>query len=105
MHIPLAILTNRHPPTISGTLWLRAIAAVLWPAITASQSTSQAYCVSVSGAGNPGVTTTSIPSATAAPTPPAPTYTGQPSDCNKWDVVESGDSCRHTASADLVRCR
>ncbi|KAE9566431.1 hypothetical protein CGMCC3_g17399 [Colletotrichum fructicola] len=68
-------------------------------------STSQAYCVSVSGAGNPGVTTTSIPSATAAPTPPAPTYTGQPSDCNKWDVVESGDSCRHTASADLVRCR
>ncbi|KAH9232174.1 carbohydrate-binding module family 50 protein [Colletotrichum gloeosporioides 23] len=62
----------------------------------------QAYCVSVSGAGNPGVTTTSIPSATAAPTPPAPTYTGQPSDCNKWDVVESGDSCRSVAANNSI---
>ncbi|KAH7009822.1 LysM domain-containing protein, partial [Ilyonectria destructans] len=63
----------------------------------------QAYCVGVSGAGS-GVTTTSsstrssTPSTTAAPTPPAPTHTGQPSDCNKWDVVVSGDSCGSMAT-------
>ncbi|OHF04584.1 LysM domain-containing protein [Colletotrichum orchidophilum] len=59
----------------------------------------QAYCVGVSGADS-GVTTTSpsTPSTTAAPTPPAPTHTGQPSDCNKWDVVVSGDSCGSMAS-------
>ncbi|GKT49645.1 lysM domain-containing protein [Colletotrichum spaethianum] len=60
----------------------------------------QAYCVGVSGAGS-GVTTTrpSTSSTTAAaPTPPAPTHTGQPSDCNKWDVVVDGDSCGSMAA-------
>ncbi|KAI8938745.1 hypothetical protein NX059_004612 [Plenodomus lindquistii] len=54
----------------------------------------QAYCVGVSG----DTTTSSskrssTPSTTASPTPPAPTHTGQPSDCNKWDVVVTGDNC------------
>ncbi|KAL8366616.1 hypothetical protein RB595_010465 [Gaeumannomyces hyphopodioides] len=56
----------------------------------------QAYCVGVSRAG-PSVTTTSSSTA-AAPTPPAPTHTGQPSDCNKWDVVVSGGSCGSMAA-------
>ncbi|KAL8306251.1 hypothetical protein RB597_003198 [Gaeumannomyces tritici] len=49
-----------------------------------------------------GATTTSSSStaSTAAPTPPAPTHTGQPSDCNKWDVVAEGgnDSCASMAA-------
>lgn len=35
---------------------------------------------------------------TAKPTAPAPTHTGQPADCNKWDVVADGDSCGSLAS-------
>ncbi|KAI8273677.1 hypothetical protein K4K60_010537 [Colletotrichum sp. SAR11_57] len=60
----------------------------------------QAYCVGVSGAGSGATTTPSStrPSMTAAPTPPAPTHTGQPSDCNKWDVVVDGDSCGSMAA-------
>ncbi|GJC88955.1 lysM domain-containing protein ARB_00327 [Colletotrichum liriopes] len=37
-------------------------------------------------------------STTAKPTAPAPTHTGQPTDCNKWDVVAEGDSCGSLAS-------
>ncbi|KXJ87067.1 hypothetical protein Micbo1qcDRAFT_185706 [Microdochium bolleyi] len=44
----------------------------------------QAYCVGVSGG--------------TKPTPPGPTHTGQPANCNKWDVVVSGDSCGSMAS-------
>ncbi|KDN71454.1 putative LysM domain-containing protein [Colletotrichum sublineola] len=64
----------------------------------------QAYCVGVSGTGS-GITATSpstksstSSSTTVAPTPPAPTHTGQPSDCNKWDVVTDGDSCGSMAA-------
>ncbi|KAK4465898.1 LysM domain-containing protein [Cladorrhinum samala] len=31
--------------------------------------------------------------AQTASTPPAPTFTGSPSNCNKWYVIESGDNC------------
>ncbi|KAJ5043210.1 LysM domain-containing protein [Bipolaris maydis] len=63
----------------------------------------QAYCVGRSGSGSvvtttPSSTRSSTPSPTAKPTPPAPTHTGQPSDCNKWDVVAEGDSCGSLAS-------
>lgn len=63
----------------------------------------QAYCVGRSGSGSVVTTTpssmrSSTPSPTAAPTPPAPTHTGQPSDCNKWDVVVESDSCGSLAS-------
>ncbi|KAF5852240.1 hypothetical protein GGP41_001009 [Bipolaris sorokiniana] len=63
----------------------------------------QAYCVGRSGSGSvvtttPSSTRSSTPSPTAAPTPPAPTHTGQPSDCNRWDVVAEGDSCGSLAS-------
>jgi LysM repeat protein len=54
----------------------------------------QAYCVGVSGEG----ATTTTAATTASPTPPAPTHSGQPSNCNKWDVVESGDSCASLAA-------
>ncbi|KAK3185814.1 hypothetical protein K4F52_005470 [Lecanicillium sp. MT-2017a] len=53
----------------------------------------QAYCVGVSGSGSMPTTTSKSPATSAKPTPPAPTHTGQPSNCNKWDVVVSGDTC------------
>ncbi|KAK1635257.1 LysM domain-containing protein [Colletotrichum phormii] len=57
----------------------------------------QAYCVGRSSVGGTPTTTSSIPT-TAKPTPPAPTHTGQPANCNKWDVVQSGDGCASMAS-------
>ncbi|KAH6699753.1 hypothetical protein BKA61DRAFT_706408 [Leptodontidium sp. MPI-SDFR-AT-0119] len=56
----------------------------------------QAYCVGVSSSSQPSPTTTAT--TTAKATPPAPTHTGQPANCNKWDVVQSGDSCGSMAS-------
>ncbi|KAH6629732.1 LysM domain-containing protein [Boeremia exigua] len=58
----------------------------------------QAYCVGRSSVGSsPPVSstkpTTSSSPATTKPTPPAPTHTGQPANCNKWDVVQTGDGC------------
>ncbi|KAH7175194.1 LysM domain-containing protein [Dactylonectria macrodidyma] len=48
-----------------------------------------AYCVGVSS--SPTSTTASATTTTScAPTPPAETHAGQPSNCNKWDVVEDG---------------
>ncbi|KAH6653368.1 hypothetical protein BKA67DRAFT_593299 [Truncatella angustata] len=44
----------------------------------------------------PTPTTTSITTsatATTSPTAPGPTQDGQPTDCNKWHVVEAGDDC------------
>lgn len=61
----------------------------------------QAYCVGISGDGDdpPPVTTTTTTSAGEPdPTPPGPTHTGQPSNCNKWDIVEEGDSCASLAA-------
>lgn len=50
------------------------------------------YCVA--GPSLPGSPTTSAsPSSTTAAGPGAPTQTGQPSNCDKWYIVESGDSC------------
>ncbi|KAH7038381.1 LysM domain-containing protein [Microdochium trichocladiopsis] len=60
----------------------------------------QAYCVGVSSGSSPQptrTTTTAAPT-TAKPTPPGPTHTGQPANCNKWDVVQDGDSCGSMAS-------
>ncbi|KAL2259269.1 hypothetical protein VTK26DRAFT_7116 [Humicola hyalothermophila] len=64
----------------------------------------QAYCVGVSGDADTTTTATATTTTTttttdpAGPTPPAPTHSGQPSDCNKWDVVESGDTCESFAA-------
>ncbi|KAF3002842.1 hypothetical protein E8E14_007637 [Neopestalotiopsis sp. 37M] len=57
----------------------------------------QAYCVGLSTA-TPTSTTgssstsasTSLPDAT---TPPGPTFTGSPSNCNRWYLIEDGDNC------------
>jgi hypothetical protein len=57
----------------------------------------QAYCVGVSGSGTISTTTATTTTSAANPTPPAPTHEGQPADCNKWDVVESGDGCASMA--------
>lgn len=46
-----------------------------------------AYCIRA-----PGYTPPS-PSPTDSPTPPAPTHSGEPPNCNKWHVVEDGDTC------------
>jgi LysM repeat protein len=70
------------------------------PAVSSDCTTNfwldQAYCVGVSGSGTVSPTTTTTTSA-ANPTPPAPTHEGQPADCNKWDVVQSGDGCASMA--------
>ncbi|KAH7305459.1 hypothetical protein B0I35DRAFT_381589 [Stachybotrys elegans] len=61
----------------------------------------QAYCVGIAGDGGPPTVTTTSSTRTEEqpkPTPPAPTHTGQPANCNKWDVVEEGDSCSSIAS-------
>ena len=55
-----------------------------------------AYCIRAPGytspnPTSPGPTTTSVG-------PPAPTHTGQPANCNKWHVVEDGDSCGSVAA-------
>ncbi|KAL6406569.1 tat pathway signal sequence domain-containing protein [Ilyonectria robusta] len=48
-------------------------------------------------------TTVSPPStASGAPTPPAETHEGQPSDCNKWDVVEHGGTCDSISAAAAI---
>lgn len=64
----------------------------------------QAYCVGRSSVSTSATTTTSkvttssklVTSSkptTTKPSAPAPTHTGQPANCNKWDVVEDGDGC------------
>ncbi|TQV92641.1 Peptidoglycan-binding Lysin subgroup [Cordyceps javanica] len=59
----------------------------------------QAYCVGVSdGSGSQPPVTTTTSTAPSKPTPPAPTHSGQPDDCNKWAVVQSGDTCGSVAS-------
>ncbi|TIC99389.1 LysM domain-containing protein [Colletotrichum higginsianum] len=72
------------------------------PAVSRDCSTNfwlgQAYCVGISGdVGGTGTTkpptTTSAAPTTSKPSPPGPTHTSQPSNCNKWDIVESGDAC------------
>lgn len=59
----------------------------------------QAYCIGT--AGSASSTTTSATSA-ASPTAPGPTHTGQPANCNKWDVVASGDTCTSLASDNKI---
>ncbi len=63
----------------------------------------EAYCVGVSGDdGSP--TTTASPTTstdgptTSKPTPPGPTMTGSPADCNKWSLVTDGLSCTDLAT-------
>ncbi|KAF0328369.1 hypothetical protein K4K61_007357 [Colletotrichum sp. SAR11_59] len=61
----------------------------------------EAYCVGVSDDG--ATTTTAAAATTTAPTtskvtPPGPTMTGSPADCNKWSVVTDGLSCTDMAS-------
>ncbi|RPA74132.1 hypothetical protein BJ508DRAFT_333374 [Ascobolus immersus RN42] len=48
-----------------------------------------AYCVSTD---TPSPTTT-IPAPTTTSAAPGPTHEGQPSDCNKWHLVATGDDC------------
>ncbi|KAF1927817.1 carbohydrate-binding module family 50 protein [Didymella exigua CBS 183.55] len=60
----------------------------------------QAYCTHREGQGisTTASSSSTIATTTAKPTAPAPTHTGQPADCNKWDVVADGDSCGSLAS-------
>ncbi|KAK1758814.1 LysM domain-containing protein [Echria macrotheca] len=55
----------------------------------------QAYCVGAYCVGL-GPLVSATPTTSAAPgesTPPGPTFTGSPSNCNKWYLVVSGDDC------------
>ncbi|KAK4128906.1 carbohydrate-binding module family 50 protein [Parathielavia appendiculata] len=61
----------------------------------------QAYCVGISGDGG-GTATTTSSTTTSQPTPPGPTHAGQPSNCNKWDIVESGDTCGSLAESNGI---
>ncbi|KAK3390168.1 hypothetical protein B0H63DRAFT_519403 [Podospora didyma] len=54
----------------------------------------QAYCVGTSATSQPPTTTTT----TTPSGPPGPTHTGQPSNCNAWRLVQSGDTCSSVAS-------
>jgi hypothetical protein len=69
------------------------------PAVSSDCSTNywlgEAYCVGVSGGGG---STTPAPSTTTKPTPPGPTMTGSPANCNKWALVTDGLSCTAMAS-------
>ncbi|KAH8194552.1 hypothetical protein TruAng_011287 [Truncatella angustata] len=58
----------------------------------------EAYCVGVSGESTTPTTTATMPSGTTKPTPPAPTMSGEPDNCNKWAVVTDGVSCTDMAS-------
>jgi len=65
--------------------------------------TEMSYCMRGPGYTPPATTTTTAPptSSTTAPptpTPPAPTHPGQPSDCDEWHVIESGDTCSSVAT-------
>ncbi|ORY68194.1 uncharacterized protein BCR38DRAFT_463783 [Pseudomassariella vexata] len=55
----------------------------------------EAYCVGVSGESTP--TTTTPSGTTTKPTPPAPTMSGEPDNCNKWAVVTDGVTCTDMA--------
>ncbi|KAK4452188.1 LysM domain-containing protein [Podospora aff. communis PSN243] len=60
----------------------------------------QAYCVGLGPSATPSATRTtstsrsgsssSLPGAT---TPPGPTFTGSPSNCNRWYLIAQGDTC------------
>ncbi|RMZ82760.1 hypothetical protein DV738_g1688, partial [Chaetothyriales sp. CBS 135597] len=54
----------------------------------------EAYCVGV--ASSTPTTTTSVES--TSPTPPGPTMSGSPADCNQWAVVEEGVTCTDMAT-------
>ncbi|RMZ83680.1 hypothetical protein DV738_g1034, partial [Chaetothyriales sp. CBS 135597] len=54
------------------------------------------YCVRTEDYVEPTPTTASTTisaTATTSPTAPGPTQDGQPSDCDKWHLVQSGDDC------------
>ena len=58
--------------------------------------TGEAYCVGVSGSTSATTSTTpinSVSSTTTSVTPPGPTQSGIPADCDAYYVAESGDSC------------
>ncbi|KAI0203160.1 hypothetical protein F4808DRAFT_449427 [Astrocystis sublimbata] len=60
----------------------------LWP--------SYAYCIRAPDYVRPdatGTTTTKAPTTTPTAGPPGPTHSGQPTNCNRWHVVEDGDGC------------
>ncbi|PYH30085.1 LysM peptidoglycan-binding domain-containing protein [Aspergillus neoniger CBS 115656] len=60
------------------------------------------YCVDVPGATTGPVTTTTIPVTTTTPgdgiTTPTPIQTGMTDKCNKFDLVQSGDTCEAIAA-------
>ncbi|OIW22890.1 hypothetical protein CONLIGDRAFT_719454 [Coniochaeta ligniaria NRRL 30616] len=70
------------------------------PAVSSDCSTNfwagDAYCVGVSGAPPVSSTKSSSSSTKSVPTvtsPPGPTMTGEPANCNNWYLVQSGDNC------------
>lgn len=68
------------------------------PAVSSDCATNfwvgEAYCV---GVGGPPVSTTSSSSSTKSvpvvTSPPGPTMTGEPPNCNNWYLIKDGDSC------------
>ena len=75
------------------------------PAVSSDCKTNywvdEAYCIGISGDDDEGSATTA--STTTSPTtskhtPPGPTMTGSPADCNKWSLVTDGLSCTDLAT-------
>ncbi|KAH6617378.1 hypothetical protein F5144DRAFT_624114 [Chaetomium tenue] len=77
---------------------------LLWnPAVSSDCLTNywlgDAYCVGVAGTSTPTTTTTTKPTTTSAkPTPPGPTMSGSPANCNRWALVTDGLTCTAMAS-------
>ncbi|KAH8901682.1 hypothetical protein GQ53DRAFT_851663 [Thozetella sp. PMI_491] len=59
------------------------------------------YCVAGPGGPGSGSSTTSAPPTTTTG-PGAPTQPGQPANCNKWYIVQSGDSCSSVENAFFI---
>ncbi len=57
-----------------------------------------AYCVGVGAAAPTSTTASSTSSTTRVTSPPGPTFTGTPANCNSWYLVKSGDDCTAIAA-------
>ena len=55
------------------------------------------YCVRTNSS-----SATPISSNPAGPTPPAPTQSGQPSNCNRWYIAQAGDTCASVEQAGVL---
>lgn len=87
--------------TVAGKFGISRAQFLAWnPAVSSDCATNfwlgEAYCV---GVGESVPSSTTKPSSsqsetvTRVTTPPGPTFTGSPDNCNSWYLIESGNNC------------